>query len=237
MTTSTTRKARPGRPRKAGGRASVTPWLIGGAIFFVALIGLVVMMNNRQTRIEVTTLDLPETWIAGTTLGDPAAPVTIQVWEDFLCPHCRDWTAQIKPQLVDDYIQSGQVRLEFHHLPLPSFEPGSSLGAQASLCAADQGAFWPYHDLLFGTAHNRGQAGFTFTALGEYANQLGLDRTRFTQCLSNQTHAVTINASRQTASQLGLQSTPSVLINGARIDNPFDYAAMQAQLDGLIGAE
>jgi protein-disulfide isomerase len=203
----------------------------------VVLIGLVVFLNSRSTQIPVKTLDLPADWINGTSMGDPAATVTVQAWEDFLCPHCRDWTAQIEPQLVEEYVKTGKIRFEYRHLPLQNFEPGSMLGAQASLCAADQNAFWPYHDVLFGPAHNRGQAGFTFEALTDFANEVGLNEADFVQCLSSQRHRPALDEARQQASQMQINSTPTVLINGARIDNPFDYTALKAQIDALVGSD
>jgi protein-disulfide isomerase len=236
MTTSTTRKARSARAR-ASGQHSLTPWLIGAALFFVVLIGLVVVLNSRSTRIPVKTLDLPDEWIDGTAIGDPTAPVTVEAWEDFLCPHCRNWTAQIEPQLVEEFVKTGKIRFVFRHLPLQGFAPGSFMGAQASLCAADQDAFWPYHDALFGTAHNRGQAGFTFEALTDLADEVGLDERDFVQCMSSQRHSSTVNESLQQASQLQLTATPSVLINGTRIADPFDFAAIRTQIDALVASE
>ena len=110
------------------------------------------------------------------------------------------------------------------------------MGAHAGFCAADQNSFWPYHDLLFATAGNRGQTGFTLDILVQNAKELGLDTGQFQQCMTSQQHRADVDASLAQASQLGLTSTPSLLINGKRMGNPFDYATVQAEIDQLVGA-
>ena len=232
MTASTSRRA---RPVKKSSRSSLNLWLIGAGVFFVALIGIVIYANSRPARVAQTTLDLPAGWVDGQALGNPNAPVTVQIWEDCLCPACQRWTSDIKPLLQSEYINTGDVRLEFHNLPLPNFEPGSVLGAQASLCAADQNTFWPYHDRLFATAQSRGQLGFTLDALIEEARQTGLNERDFFQCMSSQQHRPTVDASRMEAQRLGLASTPSMFINDVQTPNPFDYNAVKAEIDRLLG--
>lgn len=234
MTTSANRKSRTVRQRRPGSRSALNLWLIGAGAFFVVLIGLVIYLNSRPTPVAVTKLDLPAGWVSGTTLGDPAAPVTIQTWEDFLCPACAQWTATIKPQLQTQYVDSGKVRIEFHQLPLRSHEPGASMAAHASLCAADQNQFWPFHDALFAAASSRGQAGFTLNALVDTARGLGLDERTFSQCMSSQQHRADIDASLLEAQRLQLQATPSILINGDLVDNPFDLSAIQTRIDALL---
>jgi protein-disulfide isomerase len=234
MTTSATRKSRTVRQRRQGSRSALNLWLIGGGLFFVVLIGLVIWLNSRPVPVTVTELDLPAGWVSGTTLGNPDAPVTVQAWEDFLCPACAQWTATIKPQLQAQYIDNGLVRLEFHQLPLRSHEPGASMAAHSSLCAADQNQFWPYHDALFAAASSRGQAGFTLNALVDTARQVGLDQRAFSQCMSSQQHRPAIDASLLEAQRLQLGGTPSLLINGELIENAFDFAAIQTRIDALL---
>jgi protein-disulfide isomerase len=209
-------------------------WLIVGSILIVALGVAVVILNNRaETSALSSNIDLPAERIQGKTLGNPQATVTVQVWEDFLCPHCREWTTTIKPQLLEEYVKTDKIRLEFHLLPLQGFAPGSTMAGLAAECAADQNLFWPYHDQLF-AAQGEGQAGYTLERLVERAKTVGLDESQFSQCLAGRQHQPALDASLKQATELGLDSTPSVLINGKRMAYPFDYPGLKAEIDSLL---
>lgn len=234
MTSSTRRKARSARRSKQTKGGSFSLWLIIAAVVIVAAIVAVIYFQQRGSQVATPTMDVPADWVNGTSLGDPNATVKVEAWEDFLCPHCQDWTAQVEPQLIDDYVKTGKVLFTFKSLPLQGFEPGSSMGAQASLCAADQKAFWPYHDQLFTEARSRGQGAFTLDALVQTASNLGLNVNEFMQCMSSQQHRTDVDNLLAEASNLQLTATPSILINGKRVGNPFDYAFIKNEIDGLL---
>lgn len=232
MTKSTAANLRATRARRKTDNNNIGIWIVGISAAIVLVVVLAVALSNRPASIAVTAPDLPEEWLVGTTMGDPEAPVTIQAWEDFMCPACRQWTTAIEPQLIEDYIKTGQVRLEFHQFPLSIHAPGAEMGAQASLCANDQNAFWPYHNRLF-PAQDQGQAGFTIDALVRYADELGLDSRAFMDCMSSQKYRQEVAASSSQAISMGLNATPSVLVNGVRMQNPFDY---EGEMKALIEA-
>jgi len=219
-------------------KKSIMPWLIAGGALFLLLIVGVVMLSNRGASgaAEIAPPDVPAEWVNRNVLGNPDAPVTVQTWEDFLCPACEKWASDVEPILFRDYIQSGDVKLEFRHFPLQIHSPGSELGAMASECAADQGAFWPYHDRIFREAANRGQPALQMEKLVDYAGDLGLDEKQFLQCLSGQTHRDAVTASVTEAITMGLNSTPSILVDGQLMDNPFDYNALKTQIDQQLEA-
>ncbi len=218
-------------------KRSMTPWLIGAGVFFVLLLVLIVITNNRGSRIEPIALpDMPAEWINRNVMGNPDAVVTVQTWEDFLCPACQQWGPRVRVNLINDYIKNGKVKMEFHHFPLPSHAPGSEMGAMAAECAADQNAFWPYHDRLFQEAEQGGQSALQLERLVSYAKDMGLDDKEFLQCMTSQKYRDAVTASVTEATALGLDSTPSVLINGRVMENPFDYNALKTEIDRLLEA-
>lgn len=218
---------------------SLTIYLVGGVALLVGVIAvlLAVAADNEQTPIEPPDYSgVPSAWQNRNILGDPEASVTVQAWEDFRCPACAAFNQRVKPGLVEKYIASGKVKLEFQHFPLQQHEPGASLAAQASECAADQGLFWPYHDRVF-QATSSGPTAFLMESLIEYAAELELDRDSFTSCLTNQTHILTISASLQAARTAGHNATPTVLVDGVRVDNPLDYEAVSAAIDKQLSSD
>jgi protein-disulfide isomerase len=209
-----------GRGKTAGNTVGL--WIVGVSAGIVLLVVLFVALGNRPSARAIDVPDLPSNWLDRNAMGSPDAPVTVQAWEDFLCPACRQWNSVIEPQLVEQYVKTGIVRLEFRQFPLTGHQPGSGMAAMASLCAADQGAFWSFHNRLF-LAQDQGQAGFTIDAMVRYAEELGLNSRTLLECMTSQKHRDEINASFNEAVTLGLNATPSILVNGVRMENPFDY--------------
>lgn len=235
MTKSAAASSRSARRRSKSSQNSIGLWIVGISAAVVLLVVVLLAVNSRQTASAIEAPDVPAEWLNGTVMGNPDASVTIQAWEDFLCPACRQWSSQIEPQLIDDYVKSGDVKLEYHFFPLSGHEPGASMSAQASLCANDQGAFWPYHNRLF-LAQDQGQSGYTIDALTRYADELGLDSRALLQCMSSQQYRDQAAASANEAISMGLNATPSILVNGTLMANPFDYNELTSLIEQNLGS-
>ncbi len=108
--------------------------------------------------------------------GPTEAPVTIVEYGDFECPYCGQ-AEPIVRELLRDF---GEVRYVWRHLPLSDVHPRAQLAAEASECAADQGAFWEMHDLLL-----ENQQALRPADLVSYATRLELDVDRFTNDLQS----------------------------------------------------
>ena len=139
----------------------------------------------------------------------------------------------MKPRLIDEYVSSGDVRLEYRDLAFLGDE--STRAAEAAACALDQGAFWPYHDTLFLNQEGENQGAFTDDRLRQTAATLDLDQATFDDCLDDGTHRDDIAQMTEEARQQGITSTPSVVVNGRLLDG-WDFetieAAITAELDG-----
>lgn len=220
-------------------RLSLSIYLVGGVAL---LAGLITVILAAVSDSEPTSVELPDysgissSWQNRNTLGDPDAPVTVQAWEDFRCPACAAFNQRVKPGLVENYVSTGKVKLEYRHFPLQQHEPGASLAAQASECAADQGRFWVYHDRVF-QATTSGANAFLMERLIDYAVELNLERETFASCLTNQVHLPTVSESLQDARSAGHNSTPTVLVDGVRVDSPLDYGAVSAAIDSQLASD
>ena len=177
----------------------------------------------------------------GKSIGDPNAKVKIQIFEDFQCPSCKEFTTSIEPQLVaSTYITSGQVYYEFMQFPFidsASVTKESHQAANASMCALEQGRFWDYHDLLFtnqGSVENGG--GFTDKRLQVFAQSLGLDMGKFNQCFSANKYSSEIDTEYQQGVSLGVTGTPTVFLNGKTVTPGFvpDYTALKSAIDAAL---
>lgn len=138
-------------------------------------------------------------------LGPLPAKVLVIVFSDFQCPVCKR-SADATQQIADEF--PGEVRVEFwqHALAMHSL---AEAAAVASLAAQRQGMFWEYHDELF-----RNQSTFDAASLARYAEQLGMDVTKFQHdCEDPELHA-RVKSESAAADRFGAPSTPSFMING-----------------------
>ncbi|RMF45155.1 MAG: hypothetical protein D6755_08385, partial [Anaerolineae bacterium] len=99
--------------------------------------------------------------------GNPDAPVTILEFSDFQCPYCGRFFAEVEPQINQQYIENGQVRMGYIHFAFLGQE--SLWAAEASECAADQDAFWEFHDKLFNSQNGENRGAFSKDNLKKFA--------------------------------------------------------------------
>lgn len=148
----------------------------------------------------------------GLAMGDPSASVTIEVFEDFQCPACKNFTETVEPSIVRDYVATGKVYYIFRQHPFIGNE--SFRAANASMCANEQGRFWDYHDMLFTNWNGENQGAFTDKRLVAFAEQLNLDMNEFNSCFQSNKYQDAINQDLAKGQQYGVTSTPSIFVNG-----------------------
>lgn len=223
--------ARKQRRRRGG------PWLIGGVLVavLVAVAGLLYWLTTPSLsplddlpKAAEGTPPFPEALDRyGVSLGDPSAPVVVREFADYQCPGCAMF-AQSVQRLGDEYIAAGKVRLVFFDLPL-SQHRNAMPAAQAARCAGDQDAYWRMHDLLFARQPRWSEVQDPQAVFAGYAQELGLDRERFTQCMAAGRHRADIERSRQAAQQLRVTGTLTVFVDNVRLTRPGWY-----QLAGVV---
>jgi protein-disulfide isomerase len=207
--------------------------VIGGAFLLTSKPGAAALGSPLPPHVT-TPPGIPEN---GRTLGSADAKVTIDVWEDFRCTSCFDFTMDAEPQLVTNYIQTGKAKLVYHDfLVIDGKQPGvteSRDAANAGLCANDQGKFWTLHDWLFTNQSPRENPGaFTLDRLVEIGKDAGLDMSKFEPCVRTGNHLAEV-ASEQSAVPTDATGTPAVYINGKLVTD-FSYAGISAAIDAVL---
>lgn len=140
--------------------------------------------------------------------GDPNAPVTIVIFDDFECPYCSR-TVDLLDTLLDDY--QGDIRVVFKNFPLKMHE-FSRQAAIAGLAAQRQGKFWTLHDLLFANYNDLNQK-----KIEELAQQAGLDMGQFKKDLVNPALEKQIQAEIAEGKAVGVRGTPTLFVNGRKV--------------------
>jgi Na+/H+ antiporter NhaA len=149
--------------------------------------------------------------------GPLDAPVTVVEYGDFECPFCGQAEPVVR-ELLRDF---GDVRYVWRHLPLSDVHPNAQLAAESAEAAANQGAFWEMHDLLF-----EHQDALSADDLMTYADQLGLDADRFSEELREHAGAPEIAEDVDSADLSGVSGTPTFFINGQRHYGAYDIQSL-----------
>ncbi|BDM72139.1 hypothetical protein HEK616_56260 [Streptomyces nigrescens] len=151
------------------------------------------------------------------TAGDPLAvgkkdaPVVLVEYADYQCSFCGRFTRETQPELIKKYVDAGTLRIEFRNFPV--FGADSERAARASWAAGRQGRFWQLHDTLY--AKTRKGAALAEDKLVELAEESGVpDLDRFRSDLKSADAERALKKDQDEGYRLGVQSTPSFLING-----------------------
>jgi len=175
-----------------------------------------VVVLLHPTRIEVG-------FDAARLKGSPNAPVMIVEFSDFSCPYCRQAEATLR-EIVSKY--QGKVSQAYRDYPVREAHPHAQMAAEASRCAAEQGRFWEYHDLLFATPEKQDRDNLLFDA-----RVLQLDEKRFDSCLSSGQYKPQIDQDLQDGARAGIVGTPGFFVNGILVDGAQPAAVFEQIID------
>ena len=156
--------------------------------------------------------------------GGADAPVTIVAFSDYECPFCKRAETTVA-QVMQTY--GNDVRYVHRDFPLP-FHAHANEAAQAARCAGDQKKFWEYHDKIF-AASDLGS-----DALKQTATDLGLDRTKFDECLASGKFKAQIDADVAAGSEVGVNGTPAFFINGRMLSGAQPFEKFKETIDAEI---
>lgn len=200
-------------------------WILGGVVILaVAIVAIIALANGGgddskpvarkgeiipgQVETNARFAGIPQ---RGIVVGDPNAPLTLVEFADLQCPFCRDYTTGVMPALVDRYVRSGKLRMEFRNV---SFIGNDSLrAAQMAGAAAVQNKLWQYVDLFYLNQgeENTGYVTDEFlTRIGRAVRGFDVDRALADRTLPEVQRALT---EAQTEWQVaGFTGTPSFLL-------------------------
>ncbi len=176
----------------------------------------------QNTRYDVSVDDDP-------SLGPANAPVTIIEFSDYQCPYCEKWNQEVFGQLIQDY--GSNVRFVYRDFPL-SGHAEAQPAAEAADCAGEQGKYWDFHNKLFSGQQSLGQAAYQ-----QYAGDIGLDLTKFNECVSSRRFQQEVEADLNYAMKLGVSSTPTFFINGRPLIGAQPYASFKQVIDQELSAK
>ena len=172
-------------------------------------------------------------------LGDANASVTLIEYGDYQCPFCGRFFSQVEPQLRTDYINTGKVKMVYRNFQF--LGPESIAAGEAAECAKDQNQFWKYRDALYagkvqddmnGGGENDGF--FSRALFLNLAAQLNLDIPVFTTCIDSNKYENQIQQDKADAAAIGVNSTPTIFINGQEIQGAQPYSVFSTVINAAL---
>lgn len=201
-------------------------WIIFVAICVVLFGGLVIW--SGRDRVDVSGVDTNKIQksaessgnIADHVYGNKDSKVVLVEYGDFQCPGCGSAHPTVKT-LTEKY--KDQLAFVFRNFPLTNIHPNARAAAAAAETAGTQGKYWEFHNTLFenqeswssSSTNERGER------FGSYAEQVGLDKTKFTTTLSDQSALINkkINFDIALGRKIGVTGTPTFLLNGKKLSD------------------
>jgi len=195
---------------------------ITSVVIIVAFLGFEEIANQPELSIEPTPTIQEEgppkitmnTFLDNSSpmLGNANAPITLVEFGDYQCHFCNVFFHSTEDDILKKYVETGKVRMLFKDFNI--IGPDSINASHGAHCANDQGAFWEYHDILYSnwTGENNGWA--SSENLGKFAEEIGLNIDKWTECMGSADHSQVILASNEDAKSLGLTGTPAFFIIG-----------------------
>lgn len=167
--------------------------------------------------------------------GAANAKVTVIEYSDYECPFCKRFHTTLQ-QLLQEY--PNDVRWVYRHFPLEQLHSKAKAEANASECAAEQGKFWEFSDIVF--RETPSNDGLDLAKLPEYAREAGVANiAQFQSCVSSNKYASKVEEDLADAESAGGQGTPySVVIGPDGTKKPISgaqpYATVKATIDSLL---
>ncbi len=226
------------------GMVAVGALLIGFA-FILPMMNIFTDSTNKTPNASAITPITPivfNTRVDGQHLGDPNAPVKVDVWEDFQCPSCMRYSQQVESQVITNYIETGKVYYSFHFYPFIDGENSngeSHQSANAAMCASEQDRFWDYHAILFANWSGENEGSFSNPRLVAFAESIGLDMDAFNTCFQEVRYADLINQDYIDGQAAGVKGTPSVFVDGQIVTPGYipSYEQLAAAIDTALAGK
>lgn len=167
--------------------------------------------------------------------GNAKAPVWLVEFADFGCSYCEKFSRETFPALDSAFFKP--ARAYFRYVPFTTgMFRNSREAAEASICAADQGKFFPMHDLLYEKRKEWMAASDARSTMARYARLVGLDARRFEKCASGKAVSQQLLRNNELARSLYVRGTPTFFINGETVPGALPTDVFLRGIEGVIKA-
>lgn len=235
-------------------RATIVNWVLGAIVVFLGLVVVAQMLPGTSATSGTTgeaganeSADAARAGEGGDmdfvrreaddpkSIGDVDAPVVLTEWTDPRCPFCASFSRDTLPTLIEEYVDTGRVRIEFTDVAY--FGEQSEDASVAAQAAANQDKYVEYLTAVFDEAPEKGHANLTREILIDFAEQVGVpDMKQFVSDLDNPEIRAQAQAQTETAQQLGVTAVPFFVAGQTALSGAQPVATFREYLDESLAA-
>lgn len=207
-------------------------------IIVALIVALVLLINNNNTDSNTESTSDGQPSIEGQpTMGESDAPVTVVEFGDFKCPACKVWGENILPQLVSDYVDTGDVEFSFINVLFHGAESRLASLAAESVYIQNPDAYWDFHEALFAEQPSDNQEWVTNSKVLDIASSVSnIDTTQLETAIDDKAQIDEVNKDTDIVNAFDIQQTPTIMINGTVVEDPFDYESIKNAIDSALEA-
>lgn len=213
----------------AGGLgAAVVAVLVAAFLFLMPTEATIAIEGNPAVKAALAPKDHDN------GIGDPNAPVKLIEYASAGCGHCAVFAIETMPKIKADYIDKGIVYYVLRDYPLDNPAAAASMVAR---CLPREG-FYPFMDILFANQADWHTNDAPIDKIAAIARKAGLSRAQVDACLKDEKILKQINDSRNEATTvLTVASTPTMFINGEKVEGAAAYADFEAKFKAALEAQ
>jgi len=216
--------------RKKKDMRMLTMVTVGLVVLILAIFGIAQLAADGQKE-EINRLAQGQP-----VLGDPKAPVTLIEFGDFKCPVCKRFEETVFPSLKKEYIDTGKVKMAFLNMQFIGPDSVTAGIAGESIYRQNPQAFWQFYDAIYRNQQDE----YVIWATPEFLVQLakqhvsGIDVKRLEQDIRTRKYESDVQRDMDSGKKLGINSVPTIYVNGKKVENPLDYNQLKQALDQAL---
>ncbi|MDX1805422.1 MAG: thioredoxin domain-containing protein [Paenisporosarcina sp.] len=209
-------------------------------IIAAALLVVIVVMSSNKGQDQELVLNKLDVDLTGQpTLGEEDAPVTVVEFGDFKCPSCKAWGETVYPQIVEDYLLSGDVKFSYVNVLFHGEESTTGALAAESVFKQDPDSFWDFHKAVFDAQPevNHDDIWLSQEKMLEIAKDYpSVDQDQLKRDMEEGLTKPQVDIDEKLYTKHEVTQTPTIKINGITIENPFDYEKIKEMIDQELEA-
>ena len=206
-------------------RRRVTIWTSVGVVAVLLIAGLVGwgVLANQNKKTDASQVSTPSVAVdEGTAFAVGTGPVTVDIYEDFMCPICHEFEKQTG-STITQLVTDKKITVRYHPVSILDRASNgtqySTRSAGAAAAAAVDGKFLEYHQVLFDNQPEENSSGLDNAKLIELGTSVGLGDS-FAKAVNDKTYDSWATKVTETFSSRGYNGTPTIVVNGKKVEGP-----------------